>query len=89
MLKLSFLKEHLGDLPDLFREAGYAVLAYDHRNFGSSDGLPRQEANLIQQSDDLFDVITYVSTLAPIDPNKIITWGPGHGKSSCVRQCFL
>ena len=74
------MKEHLGDLPDRFRDAGYAVLAYDHRNFGSSDGLPRQEANLVQQSDDLFDVITYVATLAPaIDPNKIITWGPGHG----------
>lgn len=70
----------MGDFPDRFREAGYAVLAYDHRNFGSSDGFPRQEANLVQQSDDLFDVITYASTLAPaVDPNKMITWGPGHG----------
>jgi pimeloyl-ACP methyl ester carboxylesterase len=70
----------LGDFPDHFKTAGYAVLAYDHRNFGSSDGVLRQEANLVQQSDDLFDVISYASTLAPaIDPSKIITWGPGHG----------
>ena len=27
----------------VFREAGLGVLVYDHRNFGASDGEPRQE----------------------------------------------
>jgi len=28
-----------------FRQAGYSVLLYDHRNLGISDGEPRQEIN--------------------------------------------
>lgn len=30
---------------DAFCRAGLAVLLYDHRNFGMSDGEPRQEIN--------------------------------------------
>ena len=33
------------DMPEVFQQAGMAVLLYDHRNFGLSDGVPRQEIN--------------------------------------------
>ena len=35
-----------GDEPRrVFRRNGMAVLLYDHRNFGASEGEPRQEIN--------------------------------------------
>ncbi len=33
-----------------FCEAGFAVLLYDHRNFGMSDGEPRQQINIWLQA---------------------------------------
>jgi dienelactone hydrolase len=35
---------HLDDYAEFFADAGLNVLAYDHRNFGASDGAPRHAA---------------------------------------------
>ncbi|PTB41878.1 hypothetical protein M441DRAFT_79938 [Trichoderma asperellum CBS 433.97] len=71
---LTFLKEHGGaETAVVFNKAGYATLLYDHRHWGSSDGLPRQHVNLFQQAEDLSDAITY------IDGDRIAIWGIGHG----------
>lgn len=77
---LSFLKEHFIDaFAERFQAAGIAALAYDHRNWGSSDGKPRHETNFFQQADDYSDAITFVQSLAPeIDPNRVCVWGAGH-----------
>lgn len=77
---LSFLKEHfIDDFAARFQAAGYAALAYDHRNWGSSDGMPRHETNFFQQADDYSDAISCVSSLAPeTDPRRICVWGAGH-----------
>src|ERR1700761_8705707 len=67
-------------MPDQCRDAGYAVLVYDHRSWGSSDGSPRQHIDLQLQSDDLSDAISWVCTQAPaLDPSRIALWGGGHG----------
>lgn len=34
---------YLDHYAEVFVDAGFATLVYDHRNFGASDGLPRQE----------------------------------------------
>src|SRR6202000_2368106 len=67
---LSFLKEHFIDAFALgFQKAGYAAIVYDHRSWGSSDGLPRNHANLFQEVEDYSDAISYAISLAPaIDP---------------------
>ncbi|KAH6695699.1 alpha/beta superfamily hydrolase [Plectosphaerella plurivora] len=58
-----------------FHEAGYAVLLYDNRNWGDSDGLPRQESNPALQQTDYFDAFNYAATLSHVDKNKIVYWG--------------
>jgi cephalosporin-C deacetylase-like acetyl esterase len=77
---LSFLKEHFIDTFAIkFQEAGIAAIVYDHRNWGSSDGLPRHHANLFQEVEDYSDAIAYAASLAPdIDPKRIAIWGAGH-----------
>jgi cephalosporin-C deacetylase-like acetyl esterase len=58
-----------------FREAGFAVALYDHRNLGISDGEPRQEINFWVQSKGYIDAIHFVSNQPEIDPDKIAVWG--------------
>ena len=58
-----------------FCMAGFAVLLYDHLNFGLSSGLPRQEINKWLQARGYVDAINYVSTLTAVDKYNIALWG--------------
>lgn len=58
-----------------FCKAGFAVLLYDHLNFGISSGLPRQEINKWLQARGYVDAINYVCTLPAVDKNNIALWG--------------
>jgi cephalosporin-C deacetylase-like acetyl esterase len=58
-----------------FHEAGFAVLLYDHQNFGISDGEPRQEINFWVQSRGYIDGIDFVHTQPEIDTTRIAIWG--------------
>jgi len=68
-----------------FREAGFAVLLYDHRNLGISDGEPRQELNFWVQSRGYIDAIGLISNQPEIDADKIAVWGA----SLSSREAFL
>lgn len=68
-----------------FREAGFAVVLYDHRNLGISDGEPRQEINFWVQSRGYIDAIDFVSSQPEINTNKIAVWGA----SLSSREAFL
>ena len=68
-----------------FREAGYAVALYDHRNLGISDGEPRQEINFWVQSRGYLDAIDFITNQPEIDENKIAVWGA----SLSSREAFL
>ena len=59
-------------------DAGQVVLAYDHRNFGDSDGEPRQELDPWGQVRDYRNAITFVQTLDGVDPARIGIWGTSH-----------
>ena len=59
-------------------DAGHVVLAYDHRNFGESDGEPRQDLDPWMQVRDYRNAITFVQTLDGVDPERIGIWGTSY-----------
>ena len=63
---------------EVFCRAGLAVLLYDHRNFGRSEGEPRQEINPWIQCRGYRDAMRYVASLAQVDPERIALWGDSY-----------
>jgi fermentation-respiration switch protein FrsA (DUF1100 family) len=63
---------------ELFAEAGIASVLYDHRNFGASDGEPRQEIDPWQQIAGYRDAITFAETLPATDPARIGVFGSSY-----------
>jgi len=75
----SGLKEqYLPNFANVFAEAGMAVLLYDQRNFGDSDGEPRQEIDPQRQLRDVRDAITFACTLPQVDAERIGLWGTSY-----------
>jgi pimeloyl-ACP methyl ester carboxylesterase len=60
---------------EVFYQAGFAVLLYDHRNFGVSEGEPRQQINHWLQARGYRDAIDFVVALPEIDWDRIALWG--------------
>lgn len=73
---LSAVKEmYLDDYAEVFSRAGLNVLVYDHRNFGASDGSPRQEIDPVAQVRDYRHAITYATGRDEVDPARVGIWG--------------
>jgi pimeloyl-ACP methyl ester carboxylesterase len=83
-----------------FSAAGYACLVFDYRNFGDSEGAPRQLLDIRMQLQDWTVAVAYTRTLSGIDHNRIGLWGMsfsgGHviataarlpGIAAVVSQC--
>src|SRR5256886_14672622 len=58
--------------------AGHVVLAYDHRNFGESEGEPRQELDPWVQVRDYRHAITFAQTLDGVDGDRVGVWGSSY-----------
>lgn len=50
-------------------------MLFDHRNWGASDGLPRNETNPIQTARDYSDAFDYAASLDAVDASRIVYWG--------------
>ncbi len=83
-----------------FAAAGYACLVFDYRNFGDSEGQPRQVLDIDMQLADWAAAVAYARTLDGIDHDRIALWGTsfagGHviataarlpGIAAVVAQC--
>ena len=60
---------------ETFRDAGFAVMLYDHRNFGISDGEPRHQINRWTQARGYRDAIDLACSMPNIDATRIALWG--------------
>ena len=60
-----------------FCRAGYAVVLFDYRYWGSSTGRPRELVSLQSQLDDWRSMIAHLSERKSIDSEKMILWGFG------------
>jgi len=73
-----------------FRNEGMAVLTFDFRYFGESEGEPRQLFYISYQMEDLFAAIGHVRSLKEINAEKIALWGTsasgGYGILAAARD---
>ncbi len=75
----SAVKEmYLDRFAEVFCDAGIAALVYDNRNFGASDGQPRQEIDPWQQVRDYRHAITWIGSRTEIDGARIGIWGSSY-----------
>jgi fermentation-respiration switch protein FrsA (DUF1100 family) len=63
---------------DAFASAGLNALVFDNRNFGASDGEPRQEIDPWAQVRDYRHAITWASSLPEVDSERIGVWGSSY-----------
>jgi fermentation-respiration switch protein FrsA (DUF1100 family) len=52
-------------------EAGYTALAFDNRNFGESEGEPRQHLVTSEQVEDLKNAVSYMAAREDVDPRRL------------------
>ncbi len=68
----SAVKEmYLDEYAAVFAAAGLNALVFDNRNFGASDGIPRQEIDPWAQVRDYRHAITFATTLPGVDAARI------------------
>ena len=90
----------LHEFAERFRAAGFAVLVFDYRFIGDSDGEPRQLLSLRAQREDWHAAMTYARTVAGVDHEEIAVWGTSlagghvlkvaardHSIAAVVAQC--
>jgi len=73
-----FAAERTFGLPafaERFASAGLAVLLFDYRNFGDSQGEPRNWVSPARHLSDWKAALTHVRTLSQIDTKRIALWG--------------
>lgn len=58
-----------------FAAAGYAVVVFDYRSFGDSDGDPRRVVDVAAQLADWRAALAWARTLDDVDPRRVIAWG--------------
>lgn len=75
----SAVKEmYLDRFANAFAAAGFASVVFDHRNFGASEGEPRQEIDPWQQINGYRDAITFAETLPETKSDRIAVWGSSY-----------
>ncbi len=80
----------LAPFAQAFSDAGLAVLCFDYRGFGDSEGQARQVVDVAMQLEDWAAAIAYARALKGIDGRRIATWGSsfsgGHAVAAAVRD---
>lgn len=75
----------LPDFAKAFATRGLAVLMFDYRFFGRSEGEPRQLVDSRRQREDLRGALTYIRGQGDIDEHRIALWGTSLGGSHVIE----
>lgn len=65
----------LAPYAERFAAAGHAVLVFDYRHFGASDGTPRQLVSVPRQLADWAAALAFARRQAGVDPRRVALWG--------------
>jgi Dipeptidyl aminopeptidases/acylaminoacyl-peptidases len=65
-------------------QAGLAVLAFDYRHFGQSDGRPRQLFSLRRQLQDVDAALAFARSHPELDGTRVALWGTSFAGSHVV-----
>jgi fermentation-respiration switch protein FrsA (DUF1100 family) len=74
----------LNEVGEVLCRAGLAVLIYDHRCHGESDGLPRSHIDPWAQVHDYRHAISFAETLDVVDPDRIGVWGTSYSGAHVI-----
>jgi cephalosporin-C deacetylase-like acetyl esterase len=68
----------LDSFAEAFAAGGLGALVFDNRNFGASDGRPRQEIDPWAQVRDYRHAITWAQSRPEVDADRIGVWGSSY-----------
>src|SRR4029453_12590467 len=68
----------LDSFAEAFAAGGLGALVFDNRNFGASDGEPRQEIDPWPQARHYPHTITWAQTRPEVDADRIGVWGSSY-----------
>ena len=72
----SAVREHrLDAYAERFAAAGMAVLVFDYRHFGASQGEPRQLLSIARQLADWHAAVAHARNLPEVDARRVAVWG--------------
>jgi pimeloyl-ACP methyl ester carboxylesterase len=84
---LGGIKEmRLDAFAERFSDAGYACLAFDYRNFGASEGAPRQLLDIGTQLEDWSSAIAFARQQPNLMPDKVVLWGTSFGGGHVIAS---
>ena len=75
----------VGHYAELLANEGFVTLAFDHRNFGDSEGEPRQHEDSAGKLADLRDAVGFLATRPEVDADRIAVVGVCLGGGYAVR----
>ncbi len=76
---------YLDKYADKFAAAGFAVLVFDYRYLGASEGEPRQQVIWWDQIIDYRNAITWAALQPEVDAARIGVWGSSYGGGHVLR----
>jgi fermentation-respiration switch protein FrsA (DUF1100 family) len=68
-------EQYLDRYAEHFAAEGFAVLVFDFRHLGASDGTPRGRVNPRLQQDDIRAALTWISKHPQVNPRRLALWG--------------
>lgn len=75
----------LAPYADRFRDAGFAVMMFDYRGFGSSDQTHPQWLDVKRQLEDWRSAVAHAKRMEGLDAGRVAIWGSSFGGGHVIR----